>query len=300
MTPETIIKYQFGREQRLQKPKWLKRTLPKGPDYENLKAVLERGNLHSVCEEARCPNIWECFSRGTATFLIMGNRCTRNCRFCGVAKGVTTPPDLKEPARVAETVRYMKLEYVVVTSVTRDDLPDGGAFLFAETIQEIRSQNPDTLVEVLIPDFQGNLGALLTVLNARPNVLAHNMETVPRLYPLARPKALYEKSILLLKRAKHYAPEIPLKSGIMLGLGEYPSEIFQSLLDLHEAGCSMVTLGQYLQPSSQHLPVRRYVSPEEFNSWRDIAFKIGFSQVASGPFVRSSYRAKEFYEAVKV
>jgi len=261
--------------------------------------VLGRGKLHSVCQEAKCPNIWECFSQETATFLILGDRCTRNCRFCAIAHGPSSPPDPEEPGRVAEAATSMGLSYVVITSVTRDDLPDGGAGLFAETIKEIRKRMSDALVEVLIPDFQGNRGALQAVLNAGPNVINHNLETVPRLYPRARPEAVYSRSLDLLKNAHAYAPDIPTKSGIMLGLGESPGEIEITLKDLLDVGCSILTLGQYLQPSREHLPVERFVPPEEFDKWREKALGMGFSEVASGPFVRSSYHAKDLFQAVR-
>ena len=283
----------------IRKPAWLKKTLPKESEYEKIRALLSRSKLHSVCQEAKCPNIWECFSQETATFLILGDHCTRNCRFCAIAHGPSEPPDPEEPVRIGEAVKGMGLSYVVVTSVTRDDLPDGGAGLFAETIREIRKKIPNALVEVLIPDFQGNTYALQTVLDAMPNVLNHNLETVPRLYPGARPEAVYDRSLDLLKNARAYAPAIPTKSGLMLGLGESPEEVEITLKDLLGADCSILTLGQYLQPSKEHLPVERFIPPEEFDMWRENALAMGFSQVASGPFVRSSYHAKELYQAVR-
>lgn len=230
----------------------------------------------------------------------MGPRCTRNCRFCAVTHGPLGPPDPGEPDRVAEAAQSMGLRYVVITSVTRDDLPDGGASLFAGTIKEIRKRIPDALVEILIPDFQGNADALQTVVEAHPDVLNHNLETVPRLYPLARPEAVYKRSLDLLKRAKQYDPTIPIKSGLMLGLGEFPEEIDKTLWDLLEVGCNILTLGQYLQPTREHLQVERFICPEEFEKWREIALKMGFSEVASGPFVRSSYHAKKLYQALKI
>jgi len=281
---------------RVPKPSWLKRRLPAGPDYERIKALINKGGLHTVCQEAKCPNIWECFSKHTATFMIMGSRCTRSCRFCAVDHGPTAQPDPEEPAKVAEAARKMGLSYVVITSVTRDDLPDGGASFFAQTIQEVRKQIPDALVEVLIPDFQGNSEALETVLNARPDVLNHNIETVPRLYPAVRPEAKYDRSLEVLKRVQQYDSLIPTKSGLMLGLGELPSEIAQTLKDLVKAGCRILTLGQYLQPSKQHLYVERFVPPAEFDNWQKTALEIGFSRVAAGPFVRSSYHAKELFQ----
>jgi len=241
---------------RVPKPRWLRRSLPTGADYEKVRTMLKEGRLHTVCQEARCPNLWECFSRHTATFLIMGSRCTRNCRFCAVAHGPSEPPDPGEPKRVAEAVQSMELDYVVVTSVTRDDLPDGGAVFFAETIKEIRKKVPDMLVEVLIPDFQGNEDALRTVLEVRPNVLNHNIETVSRLYPSVRPDAVYRRSLELLKNAQKYDSAIFTKSGIMLGLGESSEEIRNALQDLLDAGCGILTLGQYLQPTKEHLGVQ--------------------------------------------
>jgi lipoic acid synthetase len=226
----------------------------------------------------------------------MGSRCTRNCRFCNVDHGVCAPPDPEEPFRVAEASRRMKLKYVVVTSVTRDDLPDGGAGIFAATIRELRKQIPDVMIEVLIPDFQGDYDALKTVLDARPDVLNHNIETVSRLYDTVRPQAVYERSLELLERVKHHTPDIPRKSGIMLGLGEKDDEIRQTLHDLYDSGCRFLTMGQYLQPSKAHLPVQRFVPPEEFEAWRETALQIGFTEVASGPFVRSSYHAKDLYQ----
>jgi lipoic acid synthetase len=268
--------------------------------YENVRTLLKKSQLHTVCQEAKCPNLWECFSRRTSTFLIMGPNCTRNCRFCAVGHGPLGPPDPGEPERVAEAVKSMGLDYVVITSVTRDDLPDGGASFFSETIQEIRNRVPGALIEILIQDFQGSADALQTVMKARPHVLNHNIETVPRLYPSVRPEAVYHRSLELLARAKAYDPGIPAKSGLMLGLGELAEEIKRTFQDLLDAGCCMLTLGQYLQPTKEHLPVERFVNPEEFDRWKEIALRMGFLEVASGPFVRSSYHAKELYEAAKV
>ena len=228
----------------------------------------------------------------------MGPCCTRNCRFCNVAHGPTGPPDPGEPARVAEAAKSLKLSYVVVTSVTRDDLPDGGAGLFAKTIKEIRAIMPGTPVEVLIPDFQGNQDALQTVIEAQPDVLNHNLETVPRLYPAVRPEADYQRSLLLLKRVKRYDTSIPTKSGLMLGLGEFPGEVAKTLRDLLDAGCSILTLGQYLQPTKEHLKVERFIPPAEFDEWKKIALAMGFAEVASGPLVRSSYHAKDLYQTI--
>jgi len=259
---------------------------------------MNRGRLHTVCQEAKCPNIWECFSNRTATFLILGDRCTRNCRFCAVANRPIELPDPEEPARVAAAVRDLSLSYVVITSVTRDDLPDGGAGHFAQTIREIRVNTPEALIEVLIPDFQGSRDALRIVLEARPDVLNHNIETVPRLYPSVRPGADYTQSLLLLKHVKEINLSTPTKSGLMLGLGEKEAEIEQTLMDLFNAGCRMLTLGQYLQPSKNHLAVARFVRPEEFARWKQSALERGFTDVASGPFVRSSYHAKELFHAL--
>lgn len=275
-------------------------SLPKGATYEKVRTLLKKSQLHTVCQEAKCPNLWECFSRRTSTFLIMGPNCTRNCRFCAVGHGPLGPPDPGEPERVAEAVKSMGLRYVVITSVTRDDLPDGGASFFSETIQAIRKRVPGALVEVLIPDLQGHATALHAVIKARPDVLNHNLETVPRLYPSVRPEAVYDRSLELLARAKVLDPTIPTKSGLMLGLGELAEELERTLQDLVNAGCRMLTLGQYLQPTKDHLPVERFIHPEEFDRWKEIALEKGFSEVASGPFVRSSYHAKELYEAVKV
>jgi lipoic acid synthetase len=280
------------------KPPWLKKRLPTGPQYEKVKELVGRDRLHTVCQEAKCPNMWECFSQQTATFLIMGSRCTRDCRFCSVTQGPAAPPDPAEPERVAAAARQMGLGYVVITSVTRDDLPDGGAAFFAETIEAVHRRIPEAKVEVLIPDFQGRAEALQAVLKARPDVLNHNIETVPRLYATVRPQARYRRSLQLLSRVKQYTAELPVKSGLMLGLGESSEEIRSTLQDLIDAGCRILTLGQYLQPSKAHLPVKRFVTPEEFEQWRQVAIEMGFAEVASGPFVRSSYHAKELYQAV--
>lgn len=280
------------------KPRWLKRPLPTGSTCERTRARLKKGGLHTVCQEAKCPNLWECFSQQTATFLIMGPRCTRNCRFCAVEHGPLGLPDPGEPSRVAEAAQSMGLSYVVVTSVTRDDLPDGGGSFFARTIDEIRKRKPDALVEVLIPDFQGSQDALQTVLDARPDVLNHNLETVPRLYSSVRPEADYRRSLECLRWAKQYDPAMPTKSGLMLGLGESAQEVKTTLRDLLEVGCNILTLGQYLQPSREHLEVECYVHPKQFDDWKDAALRMGFAQVASGPFVRSSYHAQELYQAL--
>jgi len=280
------------------KPSWLKRRLPTGPDYEKVRSLLNRGKLHTVCQEAKCPNIWECFSRQTATFMILGSRCTRNCRFCAVDHGPVDPLDPDEPRRVADAVRDLDLHYVVITSVTRDDLPDGGASQFAATVKAIHSAVQDVLVEVLIPDLKGSYPALEKILAVGPDVLNHNIETVPRLYPAARPEAGYHRSLKLLKYVRGYDPLIETKSGLMLGLGETAEETRRTLADLCGADCRILTLGQYLQPTRQHLPVRRFIPPDEFDAWRKFALELGFVEVASGPFVRSSYHAKTLYESM--
>ena len=278
------------------KPPWLKRRLPSRPEYEQTRKRISSGNLHTVCQEAHCPNIFECFSQKTATFLILGERCTRSCTFCAVQKGPQGLPDPGEPRRVAAAAAEMGLRYVVVTSVTRDDLKDGGAGHFAKTIKALRQSIAGARIEVLIPDFQGDKAALQTVLDAGPDVLNHNIETVPRLYPQVRPQADYLQSLALLRRAAAYATDIPTKSGIMLGLGESDEEVERTLSELRISGCRILTVGQYLQPSKDHHPIVRYVPPEEFDHWRQVALEMGFSEVSSGPFVRSSYHAKEVFE----
>jgi lipoic acid synthetase len=278
------------------KPPWLKRRLPSGPEYEQTLTRIRRKNLHTVCQEADCPNIFECFAQQTATFLILGDHCTRRCTFCAVRKGLAEPPDKDESRRVAAAAVQMGLRYVVLTSVTRDDLPDGGAEHYAQTIQALRCAIENVSIEVLIPDFQGGREALFMVLSAGPSVLNHNLETVPRLYSEVRPQADYRRSLALLARASTYAPHIPTKSGLMLGLGETRDEVEQALLDLRASQCRILTLGQYLQPSADHYPVRRFVPPEVFDRWRRTALEMGFDQVASGPFVRSSFHAQEVYQ----
>ncbi len=278
------------------KPHWLRRRLPTGPQYEKVRLLLKKGRLHTVCQEAACPNQFECFSNKTATFLIMGSQCTRNCRFCNIESSVSLAAlDPGEPARIAEAVMQMGLRYVVITSVTRDDLPDGGASHFAETIAQIRKRRADVCIEVLIPDFQGDARALGTVLEAAPDVLNHNIETVPRLYPIVRPQADYRRSLVLLKAVSDFRPSVPVKSGLMLGLGETIEEVHHCLSDLFDSGCRFLTVGQYLQPSREHLPVQRFVTPEEFDALGDVARDIGFEVSACGPFVRSSYHAREMF-----
>jgi lipoic acid synthetase len=278
------------------KPHWLRRRLPSGPEYEEVRVLIKKGRLHTVCQEAACPNQFECFSNHTATFLIMGDRCSRNCRFCNIeSSAIIEPLDPNEPARIADAVQQLNLRYIVITSVTRDDLPDGGAAHFAATIHEVRRRQPDSSIEVLVPDFLGDAAALRTVLDASPDVLNHNVETVPRLYPQVRPQADYSRSLALLEAVSRHRPDIPPKSGLMVGLGERSQEILQTLLDLRCSGCRFLTIGQYLQPTSDHLPVQRYVTPEEFKQLGDEARAMGFEAVACGPFVRSSYHAREMY-----
>jgi lipoic acid synthetase len=272
-------------------PEWLKVRAPGGDDYHQVKGLLRTLGLHTVCEEAHCPNIGECFAQRTATFLILGDVCTRGCRFCAVTKGQPLALDREEPERVARAVARLGLRHAVITSVTRDDLPDGGASIFAEVIRKIHTYLPGCSVEVLIPDFQGSLEALRLVLDARPEVLNHNIETVPRLYPQVRPGAIYARSLELLRWAKDLAPDMRTKSGLMVGLGEDGDEVLATLRDLRAIGCDLLTIGQYLQPSAWHLPVARFYRPEEFAALRDAALRLGFAHVESGPLVRSSYHA---------
>ena len=280
----------------LRKPSWLKKRLPPFQDLQKVKSILDETNLHTVCEEARCPNLGECFARGTSTFLILGKICTRDCGFCAVKHGVPARPDEAEPEKVAQAVKKMGLQYVVITSVTRDDLPGGGASLFAKTIQTIRALHSRTKIEVLIPDFQGDPSLLEVVLEKAPDVLNHNIETVSRLYPEVRPQADYERSLHLLKRSRESHPNILTKSGFMLGLGENREEVLELLRDLREAGCDLLTIGQYLQPRQDRLPVVRFVPPEEFEEYKTIGEEMGFKAVASGPFVRSSFHAFEMFK----
>ncbi len=275
------------------KPEWLKVKAPGSPSYVRLKGLMANLRLHTVCEEAHCPNIGECWHHGTATFMILGDVCTRACRYCAVAHGRPDPADAAEPARVADAVAAMELRYTVITSVDRDDLPDGGASIFADTIREIRQRTPECRIEVLIPDFKGNENALHAVLDAGPDILNHNTETVPRLYRVARPGGRYPRSLELLDRARTYAPDIPTKSGLMVGLGEEWNEIVEVLGDLRQVGCEILTIGQYLSPSAAHLPVARYYHPDEFAMLKSTALTLGFGHVESGPLVRSSYHAHE-------
>jgi lipoic acid synthetase len=276
------------------KPEWLRIKVQSGGGLAHVRGMLERLSLHTVCEEAGCPNRMECFGRRPATFMILGDRCTRNCTFCAVGKGDPLPVDAEEPRHVASGVKELGLKHAVVTSVTRDDLPDGGASHFAATIREIRLASPGTTIEVLIPDFKGSLPALMRVLEASPDVLNHNIETVPRLYPEVRPMAEYARSLDLLRRAKQkgYAG-LFTKSGMMLGLGETRDEVLRSMRDLRDAGCDFLTIGQYLAPSKAHHPVVEYIQPEVFEEYRLIGGEMGFKFVASAPMVRSSYMAEK-------
>lgn len=274
-------------------PDFLVKRIPKQNNMRRMRLLLDDSGIHTVCEEARCPNIGECFSNKTCTFMILGSICTRNCAFCGVKKGTPLPPDPEEPKKIAEAAKKLGLDYVVVTSVTRDDLPDGGAGHFAEVIAQLRMPNAECRIEVLIPDFNGKAEALQTVLDARPYVLNHNIETVPRLYPKIRPQANYQRSLILLKNAKESGRCVYTKSGFMVGLGETETEVEEVLLDLKSAGCDIVTIGQYLPPSKLHLQPERYVTPEEFEEYEKIGKEIGLLKVFSGPFVRSSYHAAQ-------
>jgi lipoyl synthase len=282
------------------KPAWLKKHLPRGGDYARVTRLLAGAKLHTVCQEANCPNMFECFSKDTATFMILGDQCTRHCRFCNITARPALAVDPREPDRVAQAARDLGLHYVVVTSVTRDDLPDGGAAHFAAVIQALRKMGKETgyplRVEVLIPDFQGDVTALKTVVDAGPDVINHNIETVADLYPVARPEAVYQRSLDLIANIKKLAPHIPAKSGIMVGLGETLPQLTRTMQDLYDHGCHMLTIGQYLQPTKAHLEVKKYYPPEEFDALAQTARQIGFSKVAAGPFVRSSYQAEDLFK----
>ncbi|HZW14274.1 MAG TPA: lipoyl synthase [Noviherbaspirillum sp.] len=278
--------------QYLRKPKWIRAEFTGTKEVQRLKAVLRENHLHTVCEEANCPNLGECFKSGTATFMIMGDICTRRCPFCDVGHGRPNPLDPNEPKNMASTIQAMGLKYVVITSVDRDDLRDGGAGHFVACIEETRRLSPDIRIEILTPDFRGRMDTALELLGkAPPDVFNHNLETVPRLYRMARPGADYDHSLDLLQRFKQRHPQVPTKSGLMLGLGETLEEVEAVMRDMREHEIEMLTLGQYLQPSAHHLPVQRYVTPDEFNALRVTGEKMGFTHVASGPMVRSSYHA---------
>lgn len=281
------------------RPEWLKIRLRQGENFQELRALMRQQRLNTICEEALCPNIGECWENRTATFLILGDICTRNCGFCSVTTGRPTGLDLDEPRRLAEAVEKIGLRHIVITSVTRDDLPDGGAGIFAATIRELRARVPGCGIEVLIPDFQGNWDALATVMAARPDILNHNLETVPRLYGRVRPKAIYTQSLELLRRAKELVPDAITKSGLMVGLGEEREELLQVLADLRAQDVDVLTVGQYLRPTMRHLPVERYVPPEEFAELKVYAQGLGFRHVESGPLVRSSYHAHEQVPAAR-
>jgi lipoic acid synthetase len=278
----------------LRKPSWLIKRLPPDAAISEVRALLRQQSLHTVCENAMCPNLGECFARKTATFLILGNVCTRHCGYCAVESGSPLPVDPEEPARVAETASNLGLKHVVVTSVTRDDLPDGGANHFAETIRAIRRRCPSTAIEVLIPDFRGSEDALRIVLEAEPDILNHNVETVQRLFPTVRPQGSYERSLELLDRAKRALTHGFTKSGLMVGLGEREDEVVQVMRDLRKVDCDIFTVGQYLRPSKNHLEVQEYYPPESFDRMKVEGESMGFLFVASGPFVRSSYNADQF------
>jgi lipoic acid synthetase len=279
------------------KPDWLKVRAPGSPNYTRLKGLMRELGLHTVCEEAQCPNIGECWHHGTATFMILGEVCTRACAYCAVSHGRPAPADPDEAARVGRAIETLGLTYVVITSVDRDDLADGGAGIFAETIRETRARRPECRIEVLIPDFQGKEGSLRTVLDARPDVMNHNVETVPRLYRMARSGGRYSRTLELLDRSRHYAPDIPTKTGLMVGLGEEHDELVATFSDLRKVGCQILTIGQYLRPSTEHAPMVRYYHPDEFRELKRIALDLGFVHVESGPLVRSSYHAHETADA---
>ncbi|HSC27428.1 MAG TPA: lipoyl synthase [Vicinamibacterales bacterium] len=299
-SPLTFIrgrKTRTGELPRQPKPEWLKVRAPGSENYRRLKDLMRTLELHTVCEEANCPNIGECWHHGTATFMILGDTCTRSCAYCNVMHGAPKPPDPLEPARVAAAIHTLDLAYVVVTSVDRDDLPDGGASHFAQTILETRGLIPACRIEVLIPDFKGDAAALRTVLDARPDILNHNIETVTRLYRTVRPGGRYDRALELLERARAYAPGIPTKSGLMVGLGEEWHEVVDTLGDLRRAGCEIVTIGQYLRPSLANVPMSRYYAPAEFTELKRLALEMGFGHVESAPLVRSSYHAHEQTES---
>jgi lipoic acid synthetase len=279
------------------KPEWLKVRAPGSPNYTRLKGLMRELGLHTVCEEAQCPNIGECWHHGTATFMILGEVCTRACAYCAVSHGRPAPADPGEAGRVGRAIETLGLTYVVITSVDRDDLADGGAGIFAETIRETRARRPECRIEVLIPDFQGKEASLRTVLDARPDIMNHNVETVPRLYRMVRSGGRYSRTLELLDRSRQYAPDIPTKTGLMVGLGEEHDELVATFTDLRKAGCQILTIGQYLRPSAEHAPMVRYYHPDEFRELKRIALDLGFVHVESGPLVRSSYHAHETADA---
>jgi lipoic acid synthetase len=282
------------------KPHWLKVRAPGGPNYLQLKGLMRELGLHTVCEEAHCPNVGECWEHGTATFMILGDVCTRNCAYCAVAHGRPPTYDIEEPRRVAEAVERLSLRHAVITSVDRDDLPDFGASIFAETIRQIHERVPGCSAEVLVPDFQGSEASIRTVLDARPEIYNHNTETVPRLYRRCRPGGRYERVMKIFRFAKKVAPEIPTKSGIIVGMGETMQELELTMHDLREVDVDIITIGQYLRPSDSHHPLDRYYTPAEFRSLYEIGMAMGFRHVESGPLVRSSYHAWEQVQAAGV
>ena len=282
-----------------QRPDWLRKRVRAGNRQERVREILSGLNLHTVCQSALCPNIVECFGKGTATFMILGDVCTRNCRFCAVTGGEPSPVDRDEPKRLAVAARKLGLRHVVITSVTRDDLPDGGAGHFACTIEELHREAPEATIEVLTPDFQGDEAALRAVIMSRPDIFNHNMETVPRLYSTVRPMADYQRSLSVLRRAREFDTGIHTKSGVMLGLGEERAEVSEVMSDLRDAGCSILTVGQYLRPSKLHLEIKEYVNPKVFLEIEEEARNLGFLYVASGPFVRSSFNAAEASDLIR-
>lgn len=282
------------------KPSWLKVKAPGGENYLRLKQMMQDLNLHTVCQEARCPNIGECWDHGTATFMVLGDVCTRNCAYCAVSHGRPPKYDIEEPSRVATAIAQMNLRHAVITSVDRDDLPDFGAYIFAETIRQIHQKLPTCSIEVLVPDFQGNVDSIRAVLEARPDIYNHNTETVPRLYKKARPGGRYERLLDIFRVTKTIAPDIPTKTGIILGLGETNEEVVETMKDLRSVDVDILTLGQYLKPSDSHIALDRYVTPEEFRELYEIGMSLGFRHVESGPLVRSSYHAWEQVQAAGV
>jgi len=274
-------------------PQWLKVKMPGSDNYRHIKSLLDGNQLNTVCAEAHCPNIGECWDRGTATFMILGDICTRACAYCAVTTGTPMTVDIEEPIRLAETVEKMGLKYAVITSVNRDDLPDGGAFMFAQCIRNVHRRTPDCKVEVLIPDFQGDWAALAKVMDAKPETLNHNIETVRRMFHRVRARGDYDQSLELIARAKEIDPDAVTKSGMMVGLGETWDEIADTMRDLRGVDCDLLTIGQYLRPSKKHIALAKWYTPQEFDELRDIGMSLGFSHVASGPLVRSSYHADE-------
>jgi lipoic acid synthetase len=286
------------KSQRARHPRWLKVPLPAGKNFHDVRKLIKQHHLHTVCQSAHCPNIGDCWGQRMATFMILGDVCTRNCRFCAVNSGMPQVIDREEPLRVAEAVKKLSLRYAVITSVTRDDLPDGGAAIFADTIREIRKALPSCQVEVLIPDFNGSKSAISTVIEASPDVLNHNIETVPSLYPVVRPEADYQRSLEVLRFAKQQG--MLTKTGLMLGVGETDDEVVAVMHDLREADCDILTLGQYLQPSAKHVAIDRYLTPGEFDQFKKNGEEMGFRHVEAGPLVRSSYHAGSSFENIEM